>query len=91
MYFKIYVVKGNNNLPVEESRVVNFEITDPAGSVVRKLKYEITNGYAGDFYFAEDMKGIYKIRAFTNWMQNEEGKNTFEKKLPSRKLYHQEF
>lgn len=88
MYFKIYVVKGNNNLPVEESRVVNFEITDPAGSVVRKLKYEITNGYAqGDFYFAEDMKGgIYKIRAFTNWMQNEEGKNTFEKEITLQKI-----
>lgn len=88
MYFKIYVVKGNNNLPVEESRVVNFEITDPAGSVVRKLKYEITNGYArGDFYFAEDMKGgIYKIRAFTNWMQNEEGKNAFEKEITLQKI-----
>lgn len=88
MYFKIYVVKGNNNLPAEESRVVNFEITDPAGSVVRKLKYEITNGYArGNFYFAEDMKGgIYKIRAFTNWMQNEEGKNTFEKEITLQKI-----
>ncbi|MDR6460384.1 TonB-dependent SusC/RagA subfamily outer membrane receptor [Chryseobacterium vietnamense] len=88
MYFKIYVVKGNNNLPVEESRVVNFEITDPAGNVVKKLKYEITNGYArGDFYFAEDMKGgIYKIRAFTNWMQNEEGKNAFEKEITLQKI-----
>ncbi|MBB6331027.1 TonB-dependent SusC/RagA subfamily outer membrane receptor [Chryseobacterium sediminis] len=88
MYFKIYVVKGNNNLPVEESRVVNFEIIDPAGSVLKKLKYEITNGYAqGYFYFDEDMKGgIYKIRAFTNWMQNEEGKNAFEKEITLQKI-----
>ncbi len=88
MYFKIYVVKGINNLPVEESRVVNFEIIDPAGSVLKKLKYEITNGYAqGYFYFSEDMKGgIYKIRAFTNWMQNEEGKNTFEKEITLQKI-----
>lgn len=88
MYFKIYVVKGNNNLPAEDSKVVNFEIIDPAGSTVRKLKYEITNGYAqGYFYFDSDMKGgIYKIRAFTNWMQNEEGKNAFEKEITLQKI-----
>ncbi|TZF99306.1 TonB-dependent receptor plug domain-containing protein (plasmid) [Chryseobacterium panacisoli] len=88
MYFKIYIVKGKNNLPVEDSRIVNFEIIDPAGGVLKKLKYEITNGYAqGYFYFAEDMKGgIYKIRAFTNWMQNEEGKNTFEKEITLQKI-----
>ncbi|WP_126651596.1 TonB-dependent receptor plug domain-containing protein [Chryseobacterium aureum] len=88
MYFKIYVVKGNSNLPAEDSKVVNFEIIDPAGSVVKKLKYEITNGYAqGYFYFDSDMKGgIYKIRAFTNWMQNEEGKNTFEKEITLQKI-----
>lgn len=88
MYFKIYVVKGNNNLPAEDSKVVNFQIIDPAGSVVKKLKYEITNGYAqGYFYFDDDMKGgIYKIRAFTNWMQNEEGKNAFEKEITLQKI-----
>ncbi|MDR3023569.1 TonB-dependent receptor plug domain-containing protein [Chryseobacterium sp.] len=88
MYFKIYVVKGKNNLPAEDSRIVNFEIIDPAGSVLKKMKYEITNGYAqGYFYFDEDMKGgIYKIRAFTNWMQNEEGKNTFEKEITLQKI-----
>ncbi|MDW9382430.1 TonB-dependent receptor plug domain-containing protein [Chryseobacterium sp. JV558] len=88
MYFKIYVVKGKNNLPVEDSRIVNFEIIDPAGSVLKKMKYEITNGYAqGYFYFDEEMKGgIYKIRAFTNWMQNEEGKNTFEKEITLQKI-----
>lgn len=88
MYFKIYVVKGKNNLPAEGSRIVNFEIIDPAGSVLKKLKYEITNGYAqGYFYFDEDMKGgIYKIRAFTNWMQNEAGKNTFEKEIALQKI-----
>ncbi|SMC96420.1 TonB-dependent receptor plug domain-containing protein [Chryseobacterium sp. YR221] len=88
MYFKIYVVKGSNNLPVEESRIVNFEIIDPAGSVLKKLKYEITNGYAqGYFYFDEDMKGgEYTVRAFTNWMQNEEVKNAFEKEITLQKI-----
>lgn len=88
MYFKIYIVKGNDNLPAEESRVVNFEILDPGGSLVKKMKYEISNGYAqGYYYFSDDMKGgIYKIRAYTNWMQNEEGKNTFEKEITLQKI-----
>ncbi|NIF06562.1 TonB-dependent receptor plug domain-containing protein [Chryseobacterium sp. Tr-659] len=88
MYFKIYVIKGRDNLPAEDSRVVNFEITDPSGSVLIKSKYEVINGYAiGSFHFGEDMKGgIYKIRAFTNWMQNEEGKNVFEKEITLQKI-----
>ncbi|MCT2562038.1 TonB-dependent receptor plug domain-containing protein [Chryseobacterium herbae] len=88
MYFKIYVVKAENNLPADQSRVVNFELIDPSGSVIKKAKYEIENGYAeGYFYFSDEMKGgIYKIRAFTNWMQNEEGKNTFEKEITLQKV-----
>ncbi|MCS4301112.1 TonB-dependent receptor plug domain-containing protein [Chryseobacterium sp. BIGb0232] len=88
MYFKIYVVQGKNNLPAEDSKVVNWEIIDPAGSVLTKSKYEVNNGYAeGYFFFANDMKGgIYKIRAYTNWMQNEEGKNAFEKEITLQKI-----
>ena len=88
MYFKIYVVKGKDNLPAEDSRVINLEIVEPNGSIFRKQKYEITNGYAqGYFYFADDMKGgIYKLRAYTNWMQNEEGKNAFEKEITLQKI-----
>ncbi|WP_300685976.1 TonB-dependent receptor plug domain-containing protein [Chryseobacterium sp.] len=88
MYFKIYVIKGENNLPAEDSRIVNLEIIEPNGSILKKLKYEITNGYAqGYFYFDEDMKGgIYKFRAYTNWMQNEDGKNAFEKEINLQKI-----
>ncbi|WP_336959094.1 TonB-dependent receptor plug domain-containing protein [Chryseobacterium contaminans] len=88
MYFKIYVVQGNSNLPAEESKVVNFEIVDPSGSIVKKEKYEVNNGCAqGYFPFASDMKGgIYKLRAYTNWMLNEEGKNTFEKEITLQKV-----
>ncbi|AZA99415.1 hypothetical protein EG359_07270 [Chryseobacterium joostei] len=88
MYFKIYVVKGTDNLPAEDSKIVNFEIIDPGGSVLKKAKYEVINGYAqGYFSFTDDMKGgIYKIRAYTNWMQNEDGKNAFEKEITLQKI-----
>ncbi|WP_144282213.1 TonB-dependent receptor plug domain-containing protein [Chryseobacterium echinoideorum] len=88
MYFKIYIVQAENQLPTEQSKVVNFEIVDPSGTVVKKSKYEIKNGHAeGYFYFDNNMKGgIYKIRAFTAWMQNETGKNVFEKEITLQKI-----
>lgn len=88
MYFKIYIVKAENNLPAELSKVVNFELIDPSGSIIKKSKYEIKNGYAeGYFYFSDEMKGgIYRIKAYTNWMQNEEGKNAFEKEITLQKI-----
>jgi TonB-dependent SusC/RagA subfamily outer membrane receptor len=88
MYFKIFIVQAENNLPANQSRTVNVELIDPSGAVVKKNKYAIKNGYAeGAFSFSEDMKGgIYKIRAFTAWMQNETGKNVFEKEITLQKI-----
>lgn len=88
LFFKIYVVNAENNLPTQQSKVVNFEFSDPSGSVIKKEKYEIKNGYAeGYLYFSDDMKGgIYKLKAFTNWMQNEAGKNVFEKEITLQKI-----
>lgn len=88
MYFKIFIVQAENNLPANQSRTVNVELVDPSGAVVKKNKYAIKNGHAeGAFSFSEDMKGgIYKIRAFTAWMQNETGKNVFEKEITLQKI-----
>ncbi|MCU7614037.1 TonB-dependent receptor plug domain-containing protein [Chryseobacterium sp. GMJ5] len=87
MYFKIYVIQGKNNLPANLSKVVNFELIDPSGSIINKSKYVIKNGCAeGYIYFDNDMKGgIYKIKAYTNWMLNEDGKNAFEKEITLQK------
>jgi len=88
MFFKIFIVQAENNLPANQSRTVNVELIDPSGAVVKKSKYAIKNGHAeGAFSFSEDMKGgIYKIRAFTAWMQNEIGKNVFEKEITLQKI-----
>ena len=88
LFFKIYIVKGEDNTPTMQSKVVNFELIDPSGSIVDKGKYEIINGYAlGSFHFSNDMKGgIYKLKAYTNWMRNEEGKNIFEKEITLQKI-----
>jgi TonB-dependent SusC/RagA subfamily outer membrane receptor len=88
MDFKIYVINSQTQLPTELSKVVNFEMIDPSGSIIKKVKYEVKNGHAeGFFHFENDMKGgIYKIKAYTNWMQNEDGKNGFEKEITLQKI-----
>ncbi|WP_139423117.1 alpha-2-macroglobulin family protein [Chryseobacterium mulctrae] len=88
MFFKIFIVQAENNLPANQSRTVNVELIDPSGAVVKKNKYAIKKGHAeGAFSFSEDMKGgIYKIRAFTVWMLNEIGKNVFEKEITLQKI-----
>lgn len=88
MYFKITTIDAETNLPTTLSKVVNFELVEPSGAVVSKQKFVIKNGSSdGNFYFDEEMKGgIYKIRAFTAWMQNEKGKNSFEKEITVQKI-----
>lgn len=88
MFFKIYIVQAESQLPADQSKVVNFELVDPSGTVVKKDKYAITNGHAeGYYYFGNEMKGgIYKMRAYTDWMKNETGKNIFEKEITLQKI-----
>ncbi|MCJ8155320.1 TonB-dependent receptor plug domain-containing protein [Chryseobacterium sp. SSA4.19] len=87
MDFKMYVINAQDNLPATLSKVVNFELIDPSGTVVNKAKYEVKNGHAeGFFFFNAEMKGgIYRMKAYTDWMQNEGGKNFFEKEITLQK------
>ena len=87
LFYKVSVVNAQNNAPSFLSKIVSVEIIDPSGIVVNKRKLQVLNGYAkGNFYFPEDVKGgIYKLRVYTNYMQNEVGKNYFEKELTVQK------
>ena len=78
LYFKAYVVRAEDQKPTVISNVLYAELISPAGTVVRKSHFGINNGYAeGSFDFSTQAPGgIYKIRAFTSWMQNET-ENTF--------------
>ena len=78
LYFKVYVVNAQTQKPSHISNVVYAELLSPAGTVVQKVSYAVQDGYAeGSFDFAEQsVGGIYKIRAYTSWMQNEK-ENTF--------------
>jgi TonB-dependent SusC/RagA subfamily outer membrane receptor len=88
MFFKMYVVKAKDQTPSWQSPVVYAELINPAGNVMQKSKYQVTDGYAeGSFDLGEEAKGgIYKIRAYTTWMRNESDSSFFVKEITVQKV-----
>src|SRR6185369_4481405 len=88
LYFKIYVVSAKDQKPSPISDVVYAEIINPSGNVLQKLNYKVQDGYAeGSFDFSEQaIGGIYKVRAYTKWMQNENDSAFFTKEITLQKV-----
>ena len=87
-YFKIYVVNAKDQTPTSLSNVVYVEIINPAGNILQKLSYKIEDGYAeGAYEFGgEAVGGVYKIRAYTTWMRNENESTFFIKEITVQKV-----
>jgi TonB-dependent SusC/RagA subfamily outer membrane receptor len=83
LYYKAYVVNALDNTPTSTSTILNVDIINPSGTTLKQLKHPITNGYCeGGFPFAQEVPGgIYKIRAYTTWMQNETDSTWFTKAI----------
>ena len=88
LYFKIYVVNAKDQTPAALSSIVYVELISPAGTVLQKLNYKIVNGYAeGSYEFAdESVGGVYKIKAYTTWMRNENESAFFTKEITLQKV-----
>lgn len=83
VFFKLYLVNAQNNTPSSVSNTVHVDVLNPAGNVVTKLTYRVTNGYTeGSYAFGPTAAGgIYKLRAYTAWMKNETDSTFFTKEL----------
>jgi alpha-2-macroglobulin-like protein len=87
LFFKVYVVNAQDQTPAALSKIVYVDIINPAGGVMQKLTYPITDGYAeGSFDFTEEtVGGIYRLKAYTSWMQNETDNTFFTKEITVQK------
>jgi uncharacterized protein YfaS (alpha-2-macroglobulin family) len=83
IWFSAYVRDGATLKPSSKSDIVHVEFLNPKGTVERSINLIAKNGVAaGDFNLdAEALGGIYKVRAYTNWMKNEDVNKVFEKEL----------
>lgn len=88
LYFKLYLVKAKDQTPSQVSGTAYVEVINPAGNVLQKLNYKVADGYTeGSYDFDEQaVGGVYKIRAYTNWMRNENDSNYFVKEITVQKL-----
>lgn len=83
IWFSAYVRDGQTLKPSTKSDIVHVEFLNPKGGVEKTINVVAKNGVAaGDFELdKEALGGMYKIRAYTNWMKNEGDDNTFEKEV----------
>lgn len=83
IWFSAYVRDGQTLKPSHKSDIVYVELLNPKGGVEKKLTIISKNGKAaGDFSLDnEALGGMYKIRAYTNWMKNDGEENSFERDL----------
>lgn len=83
IWFSAYIRDGISLKPSTKSDIVYIELINPKGTVEKKITVIAKNGKAaGDFSIdKEALGGMYKIKAYTNWMKNESNDNAFVKDL----------
>lgn len=72
IWFKAYTVVGDKHQLSGGSGVLYAELIKPNDSVVYHINLKLTNGLAyGEFPLKADAPaGVYRVRAYTNWMRN---------------------
>lgn len=83
IWFSAFIRDAATMKPSGKSDIVHVEFLNPKGTIEKSINIIAKNGVAaGDFTLdAEALGGVYKVRAYTNWMKNEGEDNKFEKEL----------
>lgn len=73
-WFSAYIRNADDLMPSIQSQIIYVDLIDPRGTVTEHLTLLALNGKAaGEFEFSNDLPGgLYKIKAWTRWMQNTE-------------------
>ncbi len=83
IWFSAYIRNAENMKPSDKSDIIHVELINPKGNVEKKISLIAKNGKAqGDFNIDKDaVGGLYKIKAYTQWMKNEEEERSFTKEI----------
>jgi len=81
IWFKLYVVSGDDNKAIDLSKVAYVEILDKDQRSVLQTKIALDKGTGnGSLYIPLSFNsGVYRLRAYTNWMKNFDAGYYFEK------------
>ncbi len=88
IWFRGYLVEGSSHTVQKTSHVVYVELINPRGTVDRTLTLLAQKDQLhGDFHLDESAPGgLYKIRAYTQWMKNFGEETFFEKEIQVQKV-----
>jgi hypothetical protein len=81
IYFKAYVTTGERLDLSKISGILRADLINTINKIDQSIKLQLVNGLGwGDFALPDSLpKGNYRIRAYTQWMRNEE--NYFEQTI----------
>jgi TonB-dependent SusC/RagA subfamily outer membrane receptor len=78
IYFKAYVTEGERHKLSNLSEVLHVDLINTNNKIDQSIKLQLDSGVAwGDFALPDSLpKGDYRVRAYTQWMQND-GQNSY--------------
>ncbi len=88
IWFQAYLRNEQNFAENPESDILKVDFINPKGNVEKSLKLILKNGLAsGQIDLDESIVGgLYKIKAYTAWQENEENAFVFEKEITIQKV-----
>lgn len=88
MWFGAYVRNGVDMKKSEKSEILYVDLINPKGNVQLSHKLVALNGLShGDFHIDENWPGgLYKVKAYTKWQENQKESFTFEKEFLVQKV-----
>ena len=83
IWFSVYLVNGINHKKTNKSRVVYVELINEQNTIVSKKQFYVEDvSVAGDFSIDTNLEaGRYSIRAYTNYMRNQDSDYFFKKEI----------
>ncbi|MCD4794294.1 MAG: TonB-dependent receptor plug domain-containing protein [Bacteroidales bacterium] len=88
IWFSGYLTEMETGKLSKNSEILYVELIDPKGSVIMKHNIVLNDGLSnGDFHIDKEVSGgIYKVKAYTNWMLNFGDNYIFEKEIQVQKV-----
>lgn len=88
IWFSAYLRDGMSMKKSDKSDILHVELINPKGNVQKKIKLLARDGFAkGDFHLdSETAGGIWKVKAYSKWQDNEKDPFFFEKELQVQKV-----
>lgn len=82
---KVYLLDANNDYASSISDVAYVDIINPRGQVEKTISLAVKNGVAQFDFDLTEVGGLYKLKAYTKWLQNNGEESFFERSIQVQK------